>query len=307
MKTPVLLLVFNRPEYVRQSLSHLRSIQPSRLFISGDGPRASHPDDVDKIKQVRRVIEQEVDWECELITTFRKHNGGCKLGVSQGISWFFQHVEHGIILEDDCIPHPSFYQFCGELLERYADNEGIFSIMGANILQRRYSNDSYIFTPHMFCWGWATWRRAWKYFDLDMYGLNDSKTRQMLLGLFEDESIVRYWTDIFHKTQSDEIDSWANRWVYACFYNQAMNILSNVNLVTNVGFGFNADATHTKLTHAKHSIVPSFSMKFPLRHPTTITLNRDRARFIQQSIYQEPLLKKLWHFCYGSLCARIER
>lgn len=298
--TPILLLVFNRPEHVHRLINVLKPLHPKELYISCDGPRSGNLNDVKHIKKIRRVIEREVSWECNVHTLFSKTNGGCKLGVSQGITWFFNNVEAGIILEDDCVPHPTFFKYCEILLDKYKDQENVFSIMGTNLLQKRFSSDSYVFTPHVFCWGWATWRRAWQHFDLHMNDWPKMKKENALSSIFIEQSAIDYWANIFDRTMNDEIDTWAFRWTYSSFKNNALNIMPNVNMITNEGFGFDKKATHTKFTHAKYSVVPKKAVKFPLKHPSEVAINHSRALYIHKTLYQENYLAYLWNLLYGT-------
>ena len=162
--TPILFFIFNRPEYTQQVFERIRQARPRQLFVVADGPRV--PSDIPLIKRTRSLIA--VDWECELKTLYADKNMGLKERISSGISWFFDHVERGIILEDDCLPHPSFFQFCEEMLEYYSNHNHIMMITGSNPLQDHVMDTSYTFSEYFSIWGWATWRRAWKQYDKHM-------------------------------------------------------------------------------------------------------------------------------------------
>lgn len=173
LSTPVLLIIFKRPDTTRQVLQAIRQVKPRQLFVAADGPRPDHPDEAEKCHQTRAVIE-EVDWKCEVQTLFQQRNLGCGPGPVTGpvtaITWFFHNVEQGIILEDDCLPDLSFFRFCEELLDRYRYTEQIMHISGNNFLYgRKRGSASYYFSKYTHVWGWATWRRAWKYLTSSCY------------------------------------------------------------------------------------------------------------------------------------------
>ena len=108
--TPILLIVFNRPKTTKRLMDCVQKLQPKQLFIAADGPRLNNPKDKTLCEQTRAVFKH-INWDCEVKMLFRAENIGVGRGVSEGISWFFDHVEEGIILEDDCIPHPTFFSF----------------------------------------------------------------------------------------------------------------------------------------------------------------------------------------------------
>ena len=111
LDTPVLFLIFNRPDVTEKVFSQIKKATPKQLFIAADGPRAANAEDQVECAKTRQLVLDMIDWECEVKTLFREENLGCGLAVSQAITWFFEHVEMGIILEDDCYPDLSFFRF----------------------------------------------------------------------------------------------------------------------------------------------------------------------------------------------------
>ena len=168
MQTALLFLVFNRPDTTTQVFKKIRQAKPPRLYVASDGPRDGNSDDKKKVTKVREIATK-VDWPCEVKTLFRDKNLGCKKGVSTAITWFFEHEEQGIILEDDCVPNLDFFTFCENLLQRYDKDERISTITGNNFQDGKWrGNASYYFSKYNHCWGWATWRRSWKNYDGDI-------------------------------------------------------------------------------------------------------------------------------------------
>ncbi len=270
MKSPVLFLIFNRPEEASATFASIRQTKPPRLYIAADGPRPDRPEEAALCEQARMVAKQ-VDWPCEVKTLFRKRNLGCGMAVSSAITWFFQQEAEGIILEDDLTPEQGFFTFCDELLDRYRQAENIMHIAGNNFqFGKRHSDASYYFSLFPHCWGWATWARAWKFFDFEMRHTANF-IAQHLPKLVPDTKSLAYWQDIFSKTKNGAIDSWAYRWQYSIWKNNGLCILPEHNLVKN--FGFAGNATHT----TKKNIVDNletFPMEWPLVHP----LNAEQCR-----------------------------
>ena len=160
MKKAVLFLVFNRPRYTRQVFECIRNAKPERLYVAADGPRSDRAEEESLCEEVRSIATN-VDWPCNLKVLFQDTNLGCRLGVSNGINWFFEHEEEGIIIQDDILPSPGFFVFCETMLELYRNDERIMMITGTNYHPVAGDKD-FFFSQYFSIWGWATWRRAWK-------------------------------------------------------------------------------------------------------------------------------------------------
>lgn len=268
LKTPVLFLVYKRPDTTRQVFEAIRKAKPPRLYVASDGPKPDVPVEADKVQQVRDIVLNGVDWECEVKTLFREKNLGCKYGVSGGIGWFFENEEMGIILEDDTLPSQSFFCFCEELLERYHDDERIGIISGDNFqLGKQRTHDSYYFSRYAHIWGWASWRRIWREYDVEMKQWPTVKSEGWLSDILQDRKLVKYWHDIYDAVFNSKIDTWDYQLNFSGWINSTINIIPNWNLVSNIGFG--AGSTHT--TGASQFSSISFSeMNFPLQHPAMI-------------------------------------
>jgi hypothetical protein len=284
LETPILFIVFNRPEDTRKSFAAIRAIRPRHLYVAADGPRNHKPGEDALCKEVREIVT-DIDWDCEVHTLFRPKNLGCKLGVSGGINWFFEHVEQGIILEDDCIADPSFFTYCEELLDKYKDNKKIMHIGGNNFISKKYSNgESYYFIKYFTVWGWATWRRAWKLYDGEMSKLDDFLASGKLQQNTLNKKQADYWRTIFERMRNDKIDTWDYQWVLTCWYYNAFAIMPAVNLVTNVGFG--TDATHT-VGENKASYIPSQGLH-KIAHPASIVHNKKADALTYRTYFDVP-------------------
>lgn len=245
MTPAVLLLVFNRPDTTARVFEAIRRARPALLYVAADGPRPGREGEAERCEEVRRLVTQ-VDWPCQVKTLFRNLNLGCKSAVSGAITWFFEREEEGIILEDDCLPSEDFFRFCSELLPYYRAEPRVMHISGDNFQDGIIRGDgSYYFSRYPHIWGWASWRRAWKHYDVSLTSWPEARRCKWLKGLKLDGAERRYWTRSFNRVYAGAIDTWDYQWLYACWRERGVGILPNVNLVTNIGESPNA--THTKV------------------------------------------------------------
>ncbi len=273
--TPILLIIFNRPETTRQVFERLRDIKPKRLYVVADGPRSNVKTDIKFCHEAREIIGS-IDWECELKTNFNDVNLGLKTTISKGISWFFESVERGIILEDDCVPNDSFFEFCEKLLEKYNNDRRVMSISGNNFIENYKNEESYYFSRIPSVWGWATWRRAWQLMDLEMQKFAAFKKNKEIENIFNDSLTQKFWVFKF-EDEFNGGNSWAYPWVFTHFINNGLCIIPRTNLVSNIGFG--SEATHAKQVDSVFSNLKTNNIKI-LAHPLFIIpqLNEDYAR-----------------------------
>ncbi len=239
--TPVLFLIFKRKEITVRSFAAIRAIRPAQLFIAADGGR----DDAEQCRceETRKAVCAMIDWECEVKTLFREKNLGCREAVSSAISWFFEQVEAGIILEEDCLANNSFFGYCEELLERYRDDTRIMSIAGTNLQNgiKRGSAD-YYFSIMGECWGWATWRRAWALYDGAMACYEEFRDRKIIHSILQYDHMIKYWAEMLENVYTGRTSSWATIWVYSLWINNGLCIKPNFNMISNIGF--DSESTH---------------------------------------------------------------
>lgn len=283
LTTPVLFLIFNRPDITQKVFNEIRKAKPKQLFVSADGPRESRPGEYEKCKLTRELIKQ-VDWNCEVYTNFRDSNLGCKIAVSSGIDWFFEHVEEGIILEDDCLPHPSFFAFCQELLKYYREDNRIIMITGSNFqFEMNRTKNSYFYSEYTIIWGWASWRRAWNYYDVNMRLWPELREGEWLQDLFGNMKMVKYWTGIFDKVYKGAINTWDYQWNFASWVQNGLTVIPNVNLISNIGCG--NDSTHTSDSADIRSNMPTQEITFPLKHPSFVIRDTIVDKYIKNTFY----------------------
>lgn len=277
MHTAVLFLIFNRPDTTIRVFESIRQAKPPRLYVAADGPRKDKVGEKEKCEEVRSIIKQ-VDWDCKVKTLFRDENFGCGKAVSQAISWFFEQEEEGIILEDDVLPHPDFFLYCEELLERYRNVEQIKLIGGRNHLYKNESEKdsySYYFSSINHIWGWASWRRVWTLYNFDLTNVPYRAFSKALSNIYIDKNVVRFWKYHYFLMKYHMINTWDYQLDIVLLYNKSYSIVPNVNIVKNIGFG--SDATHTVVGDTLKTQCESHPI-LPLNHPQVIVLASDKDK-----------------------------
>lgn len=270
-----MLLVFNRPALTARVFERVRAARPRRLLVVADGPRAGRGEDVESVAQVRRIVTQ-VDWQCELLTDFAKENLGCRRRVSSGLDWAFDGCDEAIVLEDDCLPDPSFFRFCDELLARYRDDERVMMISGLNpVAPWRADQQSYHFSYCGAIWGWASWARAWQHYDVEMRAWDDPAARDRVRDVFADPLLYEPRIAAYDRVRRGEVDTWDMQWSFARIVQSGLSVVPAVNLIRNIGVG--GGATHTLGAHPMADL-PTTAMNWPLRHPAYVAVDREYDR-----------------------------
>lgn len=241
LNTPILFLVFNRPETTRQVFKKIKEARPSILYIASDGPRSHIVGESEIVQSIREYLLNQINWDCEVKTLFRIENLGCGKAVNEAITWFFENVEEGIILEDDCLPNQDFFWFCEELLKEYRNDEDVMSIGGTNFLRGiKRGKSSYYFSSHFHVWGWASWRRAWVKYDYEVKNMTEERLRTILNKRFISSGEKRLYKSMFNDMKMRKVDTWDYQWFFTHLFSDGLTIIPNVNLVTNIGH----DGTH---------------------------------------------------------------
>lgn len=287
LTTPVALIIFNRPDSTETVFKAIAQARPKKLLVIADGPRS--PEEVEKCQKARAVIER-VDWDCEVLTNFSEKNLGCRCRVASGLDWVFSEVEEAIILEDDCLPAPSFFYFCETLLEHYRHDERIMLISGNNFqFGQSRTEYSYYFSKYTHIWGWASWRRAWQYFDLSMTTWPEFKKTGMMKFVCEDLYEHKYWTKIFDQVFEGTINTaWSYQWLYSCWSQSGLSILPNTNLVSNIGFG--SDATNT-FGDSRQARLPVSDI-WNINHPRFLVKHKEADAYTFDSIFGGKNMKR---------------
>ncbi len=286
LPTPaVLLLAFNRPDLLERVFESVRRARPARLFIAVDGPRPGREAEARACAECRAFAEK-VDWPCEVKTLFRTENLGCKFAISGGITWFFEHVEEGIILEEDCMPGAAFFPYCAAMLERYRNEPRVGLVSGDNFLPpERWRESGHGFTRYAFIWGWATWKRAWAKMDRDLLDWPRLRQPGWLENLHGSVEEARYWRRIFDLCYAGRrYDSWAFPWMFSNWKEDMLCVYPASNLVTNIGF--DERGTHTTQVGDSNDGAPAAERHDPFPAPARIAVTRADDRLLGQRYYK---------------------
>ena len=276
-------VIFNRPDKAKKVFKKIQEIKPKQLFIAADGPRKNKPEDVELCKQTREILNG-INWDCELKTLLREENVGCKKGPADAISWFFEHVEEGIILEDDCLPSDSFFHFCKKLLEKYRYDTRIMHISGSKLLPDYENPDSYYFSRLAPVWGWATWKRAWQLMDLHLTNFEEFKQRNILKDKVRNKYHRQDWINNFQEAK-DGNSIWDFLWQYTLFIQNGLSIVSSKNLILNIGF--DGQATHTsKPPHYYDQMKLDTLTENKLKHPNFIYRDEELQHKVLATCYK---------------------
>lgn len=266
----------------------LRSARPRKLYLACDGPRPGDNADADKVREVHRILSS-CGWTCEKKTLYQDRNLGCRVAVSAAISWFFENEPEGIIIEDDCLPHPDFFPYCAELLSRYRHDERVWCITGDNFQNgQKRGPGSYYFSKYNHIWGWASWRRCWLHYDRSLSFWPAWRHTESFKKIFSAEDERLYWTDIFQKTYEGTIDTWDYQWAAAVWRSGGMTATPQSNLVTNIGMG--QHATHIKDTNSR-LMVPLKPLGSDLVHPDKREIDSDADRYVFENVFRGPIQK----------------
>lgn len=306
VKSPILLIVFNRLETTKIVLSTIKEVKPNKLYIASDGPRKDKDRESLIVQNIRDYIIQNVTWECDIRTLFREENISCGLSVKSAIDWFFENENEGIILEDDLKPNMSFFKYCDELLVKYRDDQRIGMISGNNHIGFQPDKDSYLFSRFFNTWGWATWKRSWVNIDFEMEWLQTSYKKSIISNMGYTKKSLKHCDNIIQAIKSNQVNAWDYQWNMSLSAQNQLSIVPSSNLVANIGFGNNATHTTGKALVEYTNIE---ELLFPLIHPTKVVPNLDyetlyeKKRIILPRTWTKIIpkqikvgLKKIWSF-----------
>jgi hypothetical protein len=310
MRTPVALMMFNRPDLTERVFAEIARARPRTLLVIADGPRRDQAGEAEKCAATRAVIER-VDWKCDVLKNYSDLNLGCARRPASGLRWVFDQVQEAIILEDDCVPHPTFFRFCDDLLEQYRDDERVMHISGNNwLFGQKQTSYSYFFSHYCLSWGWASWRRAFRHYDPEIKLWPVLRNTSWLVDVLGDARAVEHWQKLFDLTYAgiDNVNTWDFQWLFATWAHRGLSILPNINLVSNIGFG--DEATHTRGATNRLANLPRSEMIFPLKYPPCIVRDRDADGIIFEQTMLPPapsLYDKLRRKCATAVPASLRK
>jgi hypothetical protein len=291
LNATVALMVFNRPGPTRRVFAAIAAARPTRLLVVADGPRADREGERQICDEVRKIVSA-VDWPCKVETNFSEENLGCRRRIISGLDWVFSLAEEAIILEDDCLPDPSFFPYCAELLERYRDCDQIGIIGGFNPMQQSFPfSYSYYFTTMVHIWGWATWRRTWRKYDASLAAWPAIRQSKLLAQMWKERKPYELWTGIFDKIHAGVgPDTWDYQLVYSLWIQNLLNVVPRRNLIQNIGF--DEYATHTKSADPG-LMIQAQNLNFPITHPPAMTDWPDYAESFHHRFTSPSLLRRV--------------
>jgi GT2 family glycosyltransferase len=270
---PVLLITFNRPDTTAIVLDSIRKAKIKRLYIFNDAPRYGNKEDEIARIEIQNLIKN-IDWECEVKTNFPDKNLGCGPGPSSAITWAFTNEDRLIILEDDCVPALPFFSYCNNLLEKYKNDTRIWLVSGNNYSEEQIVGEyDYFFSKYGHSWGWATWKRCWAHFDIEMKKfpqyekdrryLDAYTTKREALFFFDKQK--RIYTD---KTKMSHI--WDFQAGFMIRSNSGLCIVPRKNLVRNIGYF----GTHSEEKNKFHDcpVDEDYTVRI---HPDFVLINKD--------------------------------
>lgn len=278
---PILLITFNRIHTTKRVFEKIREQKPKRLYLASDGAREHKNGEYSKVQKVREFLINNIDWECEVQTLFQKTNLGCNYGPHNAITWFFEHEEQGIILEDDCVPTKSFFMYCENLLNYYKLDLRVFTIGGFNSLNYFNTNESYFFTKLPMIWGWATWRNRWNSNLETLHNFKEIVKNPIIDKITSDISVSKIIKQNALQAYNNEADSWDYIWTFTCFINNALCTVPHKNLIENIGFG--PDSTHTSTSHENKKII-AYEIDQNLIHPKIILPDLIHDNFVYKDV-----------------------
>ncbi len=269
-KIPVAFFIFNRPVPTARVFAEIARLKPAILLITADGPR--HDADRRLCDETRAIVSQ-IDWPCDVRRNYAETNMGVRRRMYTGIDWVFSQFEQAILLEDDCLPDPSFFPYCCNLLDYYKDDQRVMMISGTQMLpQQRWTPDSYYFSVMTHIWGWATWQRAWQHYDAAMPHWHADLEAGFPGDFVPSANAARFYTRMMDDTYTGNLNAWGLAWMYAAWRRRGVTVLPSVNLISNIGFG--PDATHTRKIDPFANL-PTEPMDFPLVHPPKVEVNTE--------------------------------
>jgi hypothetical protein len=282
LNVPVIFIAFNRPKHTKRALEVIRSQRPGSIFLIQDGPRKDVQSDLENCRQVRELLDEMIDWDCQVYKNYSINNLGCKKRVVTGLRWAFEIVDQAIILEDDCIPNNDFFYFCEVMLNHYKNSEDVFAITGNNFQNGIKRGDgSYYLSKYNHIWGWATWEKAIKLYDPDILFWPSWRESQHFIKIFPDKRERKLWSEKFDSVYYGRIDTWDIQWLACAFYYGWLTATPNANLVENIGFG--PEATHTKVSHDAEGI--KFRSLGPIKYPSDNSVNKYADNYVLNNIF----------------------
>lgn len=277
----VLLIFFARPDTFEKVFEKVRAAKPKQLFLACDGPREGRPEDIEKTAACKKIAEN-IDWDCEVHRRYSEVNLGCGEGPQQAITWAFSHTESLVVLEDDCVPHDSFFPYMSEMLAHYRDDTRIGVISGFNHFADWDCGDYSCFYAKMgpLAGAWGSWKRVWQGYDYALQSVNDPLIQRLLQGEITFSRAKKGKLKVWQKTAArvengEKLSYWDHQFLYLKYMQSYLAVVPRFSLVSNIGLG--DGATHSVSTGNPMPTIffaPERHLEFPLKYPPFVLCDR---------------------------------
>jgi len=286
LKTPVVLIIFNRPSQTSQVFEAIAKVKPKVLLVIGDGPREQVVGEAQSVAECRKILDR-ITWPCDVLTNFSEVNLGCRNRVSTGLNWVFSNVDEAIILEDDCVPSEDFFRFASDLLAKYKHDERVGTISGSSSSSDFETlSESYHFSSFPAIWGWATWSRVWNKYNASIPSWPEKRRDGLLNDVLQTRRAIEFWRGALDGVHSQRIDTWDYQLALLLWTEGYLSVIPNRNLISNIGFG--PGATHTLDPSSAFANVAIEEMAFPLTHPAAVSRNLERDLDVELTKFAKP-------------------
>ncbi len=301
---PVMILFFNRPDTLKQVFEAVRKARPSVLLLAQDGARENRPTDAPLVEECRKIVE-DIDWECTIYRNYSDVNLSCDHREFTAITWAFEYVDRLMILEDDCVPCPSFFPFCAELLEKYKDDSRVDRICGFNRLEKYDDVESdYFFSTISSGYGWATWKRCWDEIAANSH-FEFLADRDLCFTYEQSREVIadRNYGDMLEQCRKcvdkdmslGKISSWEILVGVYSVLNHKLIITPKYNMVRNVGAvpgsTHYADLKYVNASVRRMMLMNSYDISFPIKHPNHVIRNAHYEKKHYKAIHKNPVQK----------------
>lgn len=276
---PVVVFFFKRVEKTQAVIERLAEIRPSRLYLICDGGRTQEEQGL--VDQCRAAVEALIDWPCEVVKDYADSNKGVYDRIGLGAKWVLSRERFAIFLEDDNLPELSFFPFCKEMLERYADESRVLWVCGTNYLQEYSPADgsSYVFSQHMLPCGWASWGHKFsRYYDGELQLLDDPNLLNRIRGEYRSSALYEQdresWTLEKRRIEAGERPkSWDYQMSFSQRAHGLLAVVPKYNQIRNIGVdehSIHGGTSMSEVMTSRFCELKTRPLEWPLSHPKVI-------------------------------------
>ena len=287
---PVVMIVYKRYDLTERSFEQIRKLKPEKLYIISDGPK--NEEDAVAVNKVRDYIDSNIDWDCEVHRNYAEKNMGLRYRMPSGMAWVFESEDRAIFIEDDIEAVQSFFWFCRDMLEHYKDDERIAMISGTNLHPgvKCFGDGDICFSAFASIWGWATWKRAWQLYDVNIRRWPELKKKKYFKKVL-DKNTYNFFSIVFDDLQYHWYRTWGYQWSFMMWANDKLGIIPKYDLIHNTGMG-DERGEHPGDSADKISYVAEVErgeMELPIKYPDKVERNKEYDDLFQKSFFTEKI------------------